>query len=422
MFPQIGEILASPLDAQNITLSSPSHPNNTLCLEAWEGLTRIALHHNADPSAPTGAQSELTLLRATVKNAPYLLWQESSDSDVIWANDAYLGRISAQQADLRTWPLPPLFATETIKNARGGAATRRLKITEGQEQWFDVTCVHHDESYLFFACPADEIVKAERSLHDFVQTLTKTFAELPTGLAIFNRDRELTLFNPALSDLLNMPVDMLIGRPKMPAFFDKMRELRMLPEQKAYAEWRDGFLSIGTQDSIEPICQTWDIPNGSTFQVTAKPHSEGAITLMFEDVTQQVSSTRKNRSAIEQHRAILDASPEAIAVFDPSGALTFCNAAYRTMWKVDPDAAFGQMTVTDCTRHWAELSDPTPLWGDIRDCLNGAANREAWTDQIQMKDGTQTALRMTPLADGRFVVGFMTSELPTRARTIELTQ
>jgi len=50
---------------------------------------------------------------------------------------------------------------------------------------------------------------------NFVQTLTKTFAQLSIGLAIFNRERQLVLFNPALIDLTALPADFLTGRPHL---------------------------------------------------------------------------------------------------------------------------------------------------------------------------------------------------------------
>ena len=44
-------------------------------------------------------------------------------------------------------------------------------------------------------------MQAETALRGFMQTLAKTFAHLPTGLAIFDQHRQLALFNPALAPL-----------------------------------------------------------------------------------------------------------------------------------------------------------------------------------------------------------------------------
>ena len=68
---------------------------------------------------------------------------------------------------------------------------------------------------MMFALPADAAVRAERSLREFVQTLTKTFADLPIGLAIFDQSRKLQLFNPSLIDLTRLPTGFLTARPTL---------------------------------------------------------------------------------------------------------------------------------------------------------------------------------------------------------------
>ena len=72
----------------------------------------------------------------------------------------------------------------------------------------------------------------KRPQRDFVQTLTKTFAQLSVGLAIFDADRRPVLFNPALGDLSLLPADFLIARPTLFSFLDRLRDNRMIPEPK----------------------------------------------------------------------------------------------------------------------------------------------------------------------------------------------
>ncbi len=56
------------------------------------------------------------------------------------------------------------------------------------ERWFEVLAVPAGRETVNYAEPADKVVQAEASLRDFMQTLTKTFAQLPIGLAIFDRN------------------------------------------------------------------------------------------------------------------------------------------------------------------------------------------------------------------------------------------
>ncbi len=65
----------------------------------------------------------------------------------------------------------------------------------GQDRYFNVTLKHVDGLSIYSAKQAEDVVKAERELQRFMQTLTDTFAHLPIGLAIFDRSRQLVLFN-----------------------------------------------------------------------------------------------------------------------------------------------------------------------------------------------------------------------------------
>ncbi|NCW08109.1 MAG: diguanylate cyclase, partial [Rhodobacterales bacterium] len=80
-----------------------------------------------------------------------------------------------------------------------------------------------------------EIVRAQQAQKNFVQTLTKTFATLSIGLAIFDRNRQLMLFNPALIDLTALTADFLSARPNLLTAFDKLWDNQIMPETKICA-------------------------------------------------------------------------------------------------------------------------------------------------------------------------------------------
>ena len=51
------------------------------------------------------------------------------------------------------------------------------------------------DEILYAAVSVDATVKAEVQLRDFMQTLTMTFSHLTTGLAVFDRQRRLSMQN-----------------------------------------------------------------------------------------------------------------------------------------------------------------------------------------------------------------------------------
>ncbi len=68
------------------------------------GLTRITLLDPEEQSRTVGpdalslraAQTELDQLRDTISQAPFLVWRESAEGEVTWANAAYLSEATLQ--------------------------------------------------------------------------------------------------------------------------------------------------------------------------------------------------------------------------------------------------------------------------------------------------------------------------------------
>ena len=87
------------------------------------------------------------------------------------------------------------------------------------------------------------------------------------------------------------------------------------------------------------FCETWSLPSGVTFRVTGRPHPDGAIAFLFEDISAEMSLTRRFNAEIELSHAALDGLDEAILLVNTSGVVAFSNDAYREMWQADPGAS-----------------------------------------------------------------------------------
>lgn len=352
---------------------------------------------------------ELRAIASASNLFPHPIWLSRGDGTLSWANDTY-GDLS-QRAGLpaiRGEPALPAFDIN-LPDDQQSITTRAVLETGGKEQanWFDVTKIRSGRnSFLSFAIDVNAVVEAEIAQHRFVQTLTKTFAQLSTGLAIFDRNRQLALFNPALIDLTALPADFLSSRPNMLSFFDRLRESRMMPEPKNYATWRQHIADLVIAASDGRYHETWSLPSGLTYRVTGRPHPDGAIAILIEDISAEISLTRRFRSQLDMGQAVIDTLDEAIAVFTSSGALTFSNAAFRNLWKLDPDNSFAEMTLQDATRQWKTMAASTPFWARLDGFVTGSGNREEWFSDITLKDGTPVECRVTPIGGGATLVGF----------------
>ena len=122
-------------------------------------------------------------------------------------------------------------------------------------------------------------------------------------------------------------------------------------------------------------CETWSLAGNLTYRVTGRPHPDGAIAFLFEDISAEMSLTRQFRQEIELSQALLDNMEDANALFFPNGVLLQTNSAYRNLWGVDPDSLLTETSILDESRLWHERSLPTPVWGDLREFALHAEDR-----------------------------------------------
>ena len=420
-FPELDTHLIRLPHEGSITLTSVKGGPEALLLqlELRGGLTRLTLVDPEkderlpaqDPIAHRAQSEELEILRLTMAKAPMLVWRERADGEIIWANTAYLLRVGEtlpHGQDL-TWPLPRLFGRTA--SAQGASGQRqRITLQGGKEAWYELIGSSEGEGRLLYAVPADAAVLAERSLSEFMQTLTKTFAHLRVGLAIFDHQRQLQLFNPALLDLTDLPVDFLSLKPSLLSVLDAMRDRNMIPEPKDYRGWRRQLVELEKAAASGLYEETWSLPSGQTYRVIGRPHPNGALALMIEDISNEMLRTRRYRADIELGQAVIDEVDEAMAVFSNAGQLVMSNSAYAKLWNHDPSTAVNEGCLRVLCGHWRSQSAPSTVWGEVEIYASNPGDRTAWTAEARLLDGRLLDCRFAPLTGGATLTAFRISD------------
>ena len=348
--------------------------------------------------------NELDLIRAVSEKAPFPIWQSFPDGAIGWANTCY------KSLDVSVTRKPdqsgaPLFSLPEVTTDSAKPVRISLKDTENNRTyWFDVSRRTFAEGHLNFAMDIHAVVNAESAQRNFVQTLAKTFAHLATGLAIFDRNRQLVLFNPSLIDLTELRPEFLTARPNLFSFFDQLRDKQVMPEPKSYASWRERIADVVSAASDDNFSETWHLPNGLTYRVTGRPHPDGAIAFLFEDISAEISLTRRFRSEADVTRSALDALEDGLAIFNAAGFIQQSNRAMAAFVGLEDVQAAEGMSVQDITRLWQKKCRPSPAWGDVRDFVSGNAERETWAANLRHKDGRFFNLQVAPLASGATLV------------------
>ncbi|MDP5306982.1 PAS-domain containing protein [Paracoccus spongiarum] len=358
-----------------------------------------------DSMAQQAMEEELDLLRRALDQTPMLVWRQDAEDRVTWANAAYLRRAETLDDGSGGWPLPRLL--DTPKPVPGaGTTTRRAPLdSNGVISWYDCHSHRMGDETMMFALPADAAVRAERSLREFVQTLTKTFADLPIGLAIFDRQRNLQLFNPALIDLTGLPTGFLTARPTLFDLLDKLRELRMVPEPKDYRSWRQQMSNLESAAATGHHVETWSLPGGQTYRVTGRPHPDGAVAFLFEDITSEISLTRKFRAELQLGAHVLDGLDDALAVFGPDGKVLVRNRAYLALW------GDGAETLGAALAAWQDRAAPGPGFAALRARLTGHDEARRDSGAMAGPDGRLLRWSVTGLGGGRQMLRLSTPDI-----------
>jgi len=338
------------------------------------------------------ARSELAELAEAFDAAPYPIWKTSADGAILWQNTAC--REVFDTATLKEQMAAPVPGSSTVARfavPQDGSAL---------QSWYEVQSTRRDKVILHHATDVTKVVRAETVQKDFVQTLTKTFAYLTIGLAVFDRKRRLALFNPALMDLTSLPVGFLSGQPDLMSFFDNLRNRNVMPEPRSYASWRAQINEVIDVAEGGLYQETWNLPNDVTYRVTGRPHPDGAVAFLFEDISAEVILAQRYRAQLDLRQSALDSLPEAVMVIGPNNVLSFCNSAATGLLGIDPDGSFADMSVADLIRVCAGRLEAPGLWIAVETALRQRTLNAPLRQSTEISPGRSINARVEVLPGG----------------------
>lgn len=354
----------------------------------------------AEQHAIQAMEAELSILRAVAETAPVLTWRQIDDGTIVWVNGAYLAALRDEfDPEIAAhWPPAALFDAAALDAVHADSAMPHrvtyFSTASQSPRWFHLQCLRQGCGTLYFATPIDDLVQSEATLQGFIGTLGKTFAQLPTGLAIFDAKRRLVLFNPALIDLTGLGAETLSQRPSLHGFLDALRENQRIPEPRDYKSWRLRIAQLEAAATDGRYQETWTLPTGQSYRVTGQPHPDGAVAFLFEDISSEVSLTRRFRSELDISSAVLNAVDHGLAVFAQDGTLSLWNTRYKEFWSTDPDHALSRITLEDCFALWGLGPGPgdAALMARLRDFVLAGPAREQFAFSLAVvEDGAGAA-------------------------------
>lgn len=337
-------------------------------------------------------------LRRRLSNVPMAMLELDEDKREIWANRHFRTLCDQVRSSEELIKLMKTQSNKPVEVSLPGS---------GESHWLRIIHRQSDGHTVVSAYPADEQHRAEVNLIRFRASLTDTFANLKVGLAVFNNERKLSLFNPALSEIFGIDVNLLISNPSLREFLEAIRQKRMVPEMRDFAQWRDQITAIDDTLDDGSILEEWSLPSGQVLQVAVRSHPDGALALMFEDITSSVTLERRYRAEIEIGHATLDSLPDSVAVFDTSGAMVYANSAFEEMWEIDETSVMDTPSLKEMTKVFTKSTASPETWEKVRRFAQSSDKaRETWTVEFKLKDDGLRFARFSILPGGATMMLF----------------
>lgn len=383
---------------------------------------------SALPALPSSDHSDWRerTIRTLLDEAPLLVWNRTGDGSENWS----AGQLATNDGGVTARQAMEMVVARNAFDPPGQEGLRRSRVEFGDQESVALHAVEMDApdgTICGYAVDASITATVERTLTRFIQTMTETFAHLTVGLAIFDRNHRLVLFNPTLADMWGIDAVWLARRPDLKEILDRLRANKRLPHLADYHAWRERLLGLFENPEAVDYEESWDLATGARIRVMARPHPHGALAFVFDDVTEQLQLETRYRHMDDLLTTALERLDEGLLVLGPDGLLRFVNSAFHRIWETDDETVCTGLHAKDVFGLCSRLSVEADIWGRSITFATGEDRRKVWAEKVTVATGTRLGVRFAPLPGGSTLVVFTdlsdgeraAEALRERSRTLE---
>jgi len=358
-------------------------------------------------------QKDIHQYRVLLDHLPQSIWATDEDSDVLYSNQNYKNMVGTNGTfNPILSEAQKMSVAEMAKNALNSGDTDHSTgrvIVNGKRKLMDIH-VTPDAQEKFVVHSAYDITEQENlraELKRYVSANAGLMEQLSTAIGIFSADHKLEFYNPAFASLWGLEEAWLNGQPVLGDILEKLREMRRLPEQANFKDYKKSWLDMFT-GLLESEQFMMYLPDGVAVRLMVTPHPMGGLMMTFEDVTSRLELESSFNTLIAVQKETLDNLGEGVAVFGTDGRLQLCNPSYLKLWALNPE-------FTELNPHISEIVEKkkkffkgkNTKWDDIKSRLmSHVIDREYNNESIMRSDKSALECSAVSLPDGGVMVTY----------------
>jgi PAS domain-containing protein len=348
--------------------------------------------------------------QAILDALPIPVWLRDKNLRLCWANDAFVEAVGASSVEHAATLGTPLDRSErelalAARDAAKPVTAKRYAVVQGVRRALCLSSHPLPEGPIIGAAVDLTAAAEERGrLHPDADGYVHALNQLSLAIAIFGPDRRLVFCNREYARLWTLEKDWLATHPTEGEILDRLRELRLLPEQRDFAAWKRERLKIfDTPRRI--VEELWHLPSGIALRVIARPRPTGGLLYLFEDVSEQLRQEAAHNAFVKVQQATLDTLLEGVAVFGTDGRLRLHNSAFARQWGFMPDDLTDSPHLNAIAEACSMRFGGQPTWKIVTSYVTSLAPEFLPRPiDIERTDGKTLSLCLTRLPDGSTLV------------------
>lgn len=355
--------------------------------------------------------AELQALKILADILPIPLWRRNRNGRLVWINAAYAKAVEAENAEAvlaAGIELLPARTREAVREAtRQGIAFDEMAaaIIAGKRRQVRVFDHPAEDGAVGGAVDVSEVEALRLQLQQLTDSNVRTLDQLAAGVAAFGRDGRILFHNTAFRTIWGLSDEWLASRPEESAILDQLRSERKLPEQSNYRDWRAKHLAA--YQGPAPREEFWHLPDGRSIRVAAVPNSDGGMSYIYENVTEQMTLESRLAALSELQGETLDHLAEAVAVFGMDGRLRLFNPVFADIWRLSPNALKSEPHISEIIANCEALHTDKAAWDSIRSAVTNIDHSDRALGRMTRPDGSVIDYATVALPEGMTMLTFV---------------